>query len=619
MAKDTENPYIEALKAELTTFPTHPGVYIMKDEDGEVIYVGKAKNLRARVRSYFAGGDGRHSIKFLLRRIAKLEKIVTESEEQAFVLERDLITKYKPRYNIRLKDDKSYLSIRIDENEKWPRIRLVRRVEQDGARYFGPYTFSYELRTILDLIKRVVPLRTCTDTVLYNRQRPCLEYQIKRCLAPCCLEVADDEYHGLLKQAISILEGNTSALEGELERLMELASEDLRFEDAALYRDRIEILQSFGKGMQIVSTRGENRDVFALYREEQLAALSVLQVRNGRVADSVNFTFSDLSISDEMIVEAALEQFYQGGREIPEEIISPFESEGLDLIRQHLKDKRGAALAVQVPKRGLKYRLLKLGQLNAQEHFIGKFDAEARYQSIANGIAKLFKLPQMPRRIECIDISNLGGSNIVGALVSFYDGKPDKQRYKRYKISTQGKPDDFGSINEVVSRRLKRGLEEDDLPDLLVIDGGAGQLNAALAARDELGVNLDIVSIAKIKATGKKTGSGPLQKKPERIFLPGASESIALPGGSELTHLMQRIRDEVHRFVITFHRERRAKQATSSVLDSISGVGPERRGRLLRRFGSVKAMKGVAASELAKAGRMPLSLAEKVYAIINAS
>ena len=603
--------YLKTLKAHVSKFPKKPGVYIMKDVDERVIYIGKAKDLRARVRTYFSGGDGRYQIEFLMRRVRSVEIIVSESEQQAFLLERDLITKYKPRYNIRLKDDKAYLSIRIDENEEWPRLTLVRKIQQDGARYFGPYTFSYELRNLLEMVNRTLPLRTCSNTVFYNRQRPCLEYQIKRCAGPCCLEVNKEEYQSWVKQAMQILEGKTSIVEKDLEKLMEIASEDLRFEDAGLYRDRLELLRKFKHGAELISNKGENRDVFALYREEKLAALSVLTVRNGRVADSKSYSFSQVEIPDEDIIESAVEQFYVSDKEIPEEVVLPIEIDSKDFISQRLKELRGSKVEIVVPKRGIKLRLLGLAQVNAREHFVTTFDAEERYREVSEGLAKLLSLSQIPRRIECVDISNFQGSDIVGAHVVFFDGVPDKKNYRRYKMTNQDKPDDFGSIYEVVHRRLSKGIKLGDLPDLLVIDGGIGQLNAALRARDELEVSLEIVGLAKMRSE-KFERAKKKEKKPERVFLEGDSNSIPLDPNLEITKLLQRIRDEVHRYVITFHRQSRSKRVMGSKLDGIPGLGPERKRRLLKQFGSIKNIACAEPEKVAKAGRMPKSLAERV-------
>ena len=609
---EEQRELLQALSEQVSQFPKLPGVYLMSDAEGVVIYVGKAKELRARVKSYFMGGDGRSQIGFLLQRVRKIEKIVTGSEHQALVLERDLITQYKPRYNIRLKDDKAFLSIRVDENAPWPRLELVRKRPDDGARYFGPYSYSYELRTLLDIIKRVVPLRTCTDTVFFNRQRPCLEYQIKRCAGPCTLPVDREEYRGWIKQAIAILEGRTEKLCSDLTVLMERASDDLRFEDAATLRDRLEVLKNFKEGTSLVSSRGEDRDVFALYREERLVSLAVIQVRSGRIAHGAHYTFQEVSISDEELLESALMQYYEHGREVPEEIVVPCELENHSMLSEALAARRGGkAVAIAVPQRGLKARLLDIAQVNAREHFVATFAAEDRYRELARALAVTLQLRQAPRRIECVDISNLQGSDIVGAIVSFIDGEPDKQNYRRYRIKGMSKPDDFASIQEVVGRRLERGKAEGTLPDLLVVDGGPGQLAMAIEARDMLGVELEIVSIAKMR-TEKGFTKQEISKKPERIYREGQEEPIFLDEGSEVTQFLQRVRDEVHRFVITFHRATRAKRVFRSALDEIAGVGPERRGRLMREFGSVAQLAKASAEEIATKGRMPLALAEKI-------
>lgn len=608
--------HLVELKKKIDAFPKLPGVYLMRDAQAEVIYVGKAKCLRDRVRSYLLGQDERMQVAYLLQRVRGIENIVTEDENQAFVLERDLITKYKPRYNIRLKDDKAYLSIRIDENADWPRLDLVRKVENDGAQYFGPFSFSYELRTLLEVIRRVVPLRTCTDTVFYNRQRPCLEYQIKRCAGPCTLPVDRAQYGEWVKQAKSILIGKTDAIMKSLQSDMERAAQEMRFEDAAVLRDRLTVLQNLQSGQRLMSSMGENRDVFALYREEQLVAVSVLKVRAGRISDNQNFTFSEVAVSDEEVLEGTLSQYYDAKREIPDEIILPIALENLSIIKEAVERRAGRSVEFIVPERGVKARLLNLAQLNAKQHFTTSFDAETRYTEIAKSLAKTLGLRQVPRRIECVDISNFQASDTVGALVSFFDGKPDKERYRKYKIGSRDKPDDFASIEEVVTRRLARGLEENDLPDLLIIDGGAGQLSRAFIARERTRAYIDIVALAK-ERTISDVESAEIQKSRERIYTNPEKAPIQLEPASEVTHFISRVRDEAHRFVITFHRSKRAKRVFSSALDSIAGVGPERRARLLRNFGSVAVMQKASPSEIAKAGRMPLPLAEKILRVLN--
>lgn len=616
MSVDESLEHLPELQSKAGEFPRSPGVYLMKDEAGTTIYVGKAKDLRARVKTYFLGGDGRRQIEFLMRRVRQIDHIVTATEEQAFILERDLITKFKPRYNIRLKDDKAYLSIRIDENRPWPRIELVRRVENDGARYFGPYTFSYEMKGVIEVIKRVVPLRTCTNTVFFNRQRPCLEYQIKRCAGPCCLPVEPELYREWVKQAIAILEGKTDATMAKLVTDMERASEQLRFEDAAVLRDRIDVLDRFVKGQHFPSHRGESRDAFGFTREDSRAAVCVLRIKSGRISDSITFSLTDVRVSDEELIEAAVEQFYEGGRDIPEEVVLPVDLENESIVRAGLKGRAGRVVEVLTAKRGPKHRLVQLATVNARQHYSTTFDAESRYQEVAQRLARVLGLRQIPRRIECVDISNFQGSDIVGAIVSFFDGAADKSRYRKYTISKQDKPDDFAAIHEVVTRRLTRGLEDVDLPDLLIIDGGAGQLKMALEARDALRLDLEIVALAKMRTEhGRRSADRKI--KPERFFTEREGEPILLESSDEVTHLVQRIRDEVHRFVITFHRSRRAKRVFRSLLDEIPGIGPERRQRLLREFGSVSAMADAEPAALAKAGRMPLSLAMKVLAALE--
>ena len=607
----TSNPVRKELEEAVAEFPRKPGVYLMKNEDGQVIYVGKAKDLRARVKNYFSGADERAQIEFLIERVRIIEKIVTATEQQALVLERDLIAKYKPRYNIKLKDDKAYLSIRVDENVEWPRLELVRRRPDDGARYFGPYSFSHELRSVLEIIKRVIPLRTCSDTVFYNRQRPCLEYQIKRCAGPCCLPVDRAEYRKWIRQAIGILEGKSDGLLTELNKQMERASSELRFEDAAVLRDRMQLLEQFKAGTSLLSFRGEARDVFAMHREEQLIALVVVSVRDGRIVESTTFSLSGVEVANEEVLEASIMQFYEKGREIPPEIFVPEELENSSILEEALSEKRGSKVVLLTPQRGVGLRLLELAQVNAKEHFLATFDVEDRYKEIARSLALLLSLRQVPRRIECVDISNFQGSDIVGAVVSFFDGEPDKNGYRKYKIKSDGKPDDFASIQEVVGRRLERGKEEGNLPDLLIIDGGPGQLAMALEARDSLGIELEIVSLAKERTTSDLSSST-IERSQERMYLEGRDEPIQLDPHHPVTHFMQRVRDEVHRFVITFHRTTRAKRVMASVLDEIPGVGLERKNRLLRAFGSVQAMVNFSADEIATKGRMPKSLAERI-------
>lgn len=607
MSKDK----LETLLTLAKTFPTSAGVYQMFDENQKIIYIGKAKNLRSRVKSYFQGNDTRYQVQFLINKVEKIETIVTQTEEQALILERDLINKVKPKYNIRLKDDKNYLNIKINEGHEWPRLELVRYVEQDGASYFGPFSSGYEVKQLLDLINKTLLLRTCSNMVFHNRQRPCIEYQIKRCSGPCCLKVSREEYLEWIKQAKSILNGNIEEIVSDLKNKMQLASEEMLYEKAADLRDKIDLLKDYKEKKKYVSSGTEDQDVFALYREESLAVVEVLNVRNARVVNSKSYHFSEVYISNSDILQTVLEQYYSKEREVPEEILLSEEIIDADLLKRSISKKN--LVKITIPKIGIKARLLDLAKLNAKHGFDVEFNSEERNSDIIKELATLCKLKQMPRRIECIDISNIQGSDIVGAVVSFIDGKPDKKNYKKYKISQQGKPDDFASMYEVVTRRVQKGIVNDDLPDLIVIDGGKQQLEKALEAVFNLNVDIDIIALAKARKASKSTGA----QKQERIFTLGAEKAILLSATKPITKFLERVRDEAHRFVITFHRNTRSKRIIKSELDDIAGIGIERKTRLLRKYKSVSNLKKISAEEIAKTAKMPLSLAKKLLNIIS--
>lgn len=602
---------LDELRARVSSFPKLPGVYLMRDEGGAVLYVGKARDLRARVRTYFGAGDGRSQIAYLMRRVAAVEKIVTQTEEQAFILERDLISKYRPRYNIRLKDDKAYLSVRIDLNAPWPRLDLVRRIENDGAEYFGPFVSSAEIRALLDVIKRVVPLRTCSNTVFFNRVRPCLEYQIKRCCGPCCLPVAREEYLALVKQAIALLQGKSEALMKELNAKMDAAANDLRFEEAAVYRDRVAVLEASKRGAPLNLHSFDDRDVFVSYREESLATVALLKVRNGRIADNQNFAFDDVQITDEELLEGVVSQYYDKVQNLPTEVIVGNELTNALLLERGLRARAGQRVELIFPQRGVRARLVEIARLNARQHFVATFEGQSIYQDTAASLAALLKLKQVPRRIECVDISNLQGSDIVGACVVFMDGQPDRSAYRRYKLSTQGKPDDFTAIHEVVYRRLRRGIVDGTLPDLLIVDGGAGQLAAACRARDELRLELEVRGLAKMRPTRVGLSQNP-DYSPERVFFEFEQEALPLEEGRAVTNLLKRIRDEVHRFVITFHRSRRKQRVLHSVLSEVHGVGPISIQRLLVAYKSPKRIATLSIDEIARCAKCSQEVAARI-------
>ncbi len=571
----------------------------MKDKAGEVIYVGKAIDLRARVRNYLGAGDGRYQIRYLVQKLDDIEVLVTNSEEEAFVLERDLIQRFKPRYNIRLKDDKAFYHVRIDRNDPWPRIELVRKAEFDGALYFGPFTFSGGLRSLLNVIKTVVPLRTCTNSVFFNRTRPCLEYQIKRCAGPCCLPVNKVDYDVWITQAISLLRGETESTKEYLLHAMEIASSELRFEEAASLRDKIETLEKYAGGAPEHS--GAGRDVFAVHRDREEAAVCVLSESGGRIIDTKFFYLSDIEVDDESLLEGVISEFYNE-RPVPQEVVTSTVFENQSIVLAGLRSKSESVVIIS-PEEGSAKRLLQIASLNARQSFESYFNKEAEYSDTATELSLLFGLKQVPRRIEAVDISNLQGTDIVGACVCFIDGSPVKDQYRKYTISNQGEQNDFFAIYEVVKRRLH---SKQDLPDLLVIDGGKQQLDMAIKAREEVGVEVDIISIAKAR-----TLDG-INRSQERVFLQDKSDSIPLKDGSKVFGLLTRLRDEVHRFAIYFHRTKRKKRVMRSQLDSVLGLKPDMKRRLLSTFGTIEGIRDSEVEDIAKAGRMLKSLAKKV-------
>ena len=606
----------------LKAIPRLPGVYIMKNAAGDVIYIGKAKILKNRVRSYFSGGDGRVQISYLVKQVAEIDTIVTTDERQALVLEADLINKYKPRYKIRLKDDKSYLVVRVDTEAEWPRLEVIREVKDDGARYFGPFAFGYEVKTMLELIKRTIPLRTCSDRVMHNRVRPCLEYQIKRCAGPCCLNVDRGQYREWLQEAMLILEGKNTEVQDRLNKDMEVASEELRFEDAAKYRDAIQILEKIAEDKPQYEVMPGSRDAIGYFREADKAEISVLAIRRGRIFEAKTFGFEDVIVDDKELLGSFVTQYYQDRALIPEEILLPFDLEDEQVRAEILSERHNETVKILFPKKGDKARLIELALDNARENFKGRFQSTGP-DSLLESLRRSVNLDQLPRAIECVDISHFQGGETVASVVFFEDGKPDKTRYRCFHLSQEGRPDDFASMREVITRHLSRCAEENTLGDLMIIDGGEQQLAQGLSVRRELGIDRpQMVGLAK-----KRTIKSPYMQnrlygsrifnKPERVFVEGSAIPIILKPGSPELNLIERIRDEAHRFAITFHRKSRSKRIFKSALDGIPGVGPKRKLDLLREFGSIEAIKGVASEELATRGKLPVKLAERILTLLK--
>ena len=589
------------LEERLETLPPGPGVYLLRDRHRKVIYVGKAKSLRARVRMYFRGGDGRIQLPFLVGKVADVDTLVTRNEKEALILENNLIKQYKPRYNVRLKDDKSYVSVKVTLRDAWPRLYVTRKIEKDGNRYFGPFHSASAVRESLDAIRKIFPLRSCSDTVFRNRSRPCLEYQIKRCPGPCCLEVDRQAYEEHLRGALLFLEGRNDQLVRGLRERMERASEEMRFEEAARLRDQIRALEKTAEPQEMVAHFGLDQDVFGLYREGGFIEIQVLGVRRGKLTTSQSYSLEDRELPDEQVVGEVLGQYYGGGRFIPDEVLVPVDLEDREVRGQYLSEIRDRKVVVFRPQRGDKARLLEMAAENARQSFAARRNTDEKRARMAEELQQKLGLRSAPKRIECFDISNFQGREIVGSMVVFDEGEPDKNRYRRYRLKSVAGQDDFASLYEVLKRRYARALEEKDFPDLLVIDGGKGQLGVGTAVLGELGIDtLEVVSLAKDRVARDPRGRE-LQRSEERVFLPGRKNPVVLPRNSTALFLLQRVRDEAHRFAITYHRELRKKERLRSTLDSIPGIGAERRRRLLRAFGSVRRLGEATPAEIAEA------------------
>jgi excinuclease ABC subunit C len=561
---------------------TAPGCYIMYDEKDRPIYVGKAKNLRARLRTYVTERDTRYSVKFLMQRVAHIKILVTANEKEALLLENSLIKQYKPRYNVRLKDDKTYVSLRLNLTEDFPRIRVVRRYRKDGARYFGPYSSALAVRETLRMMRRLFPLRLCSDAVMHNRTRPCLYYQMKQCMAPCVGLIDRGAYHEIADQAVMVLEGRTSDLERLLLDQIRDRASALEFEKAAVLRDRLYAVRRTVERQRTVAVPGpEDRDVFGVYTEGRFVEIQVIFFRGGKMVGGRSYSFEQCEMPLDELLSSFLLQYGDRIPTIPAEILVPIQLEDAAAIAEILSEARGAKVVIHCPQRGDKQALVDLAARNAKSSFQEKRLTERADRDLLDQVRRTFKLDRMPERIECYDISTLQGSKAVGSMVAFEGGQPCTARYRRFAIRAVEGQDDFAMLREVLLRRFKRAIEENDLPDLVVIDGGKGQLNVARAVFEDLGIDdLPALSIAKSRAEGGG-------RSPERFFLPGRANPIIPPQHAAVVRFMARVRDEAHRFAITYHRTTRARATVRTALVDIPGVGPKRARMLLNKIGAL--------------------------------
>ena len=612
----------------MATVPLLPGCYLFRDGKGTVLYVGKAKLLRNRVRSYFGRQDRMPwKTRSMVEKAVTVEYIITDTEIEALVLESNLIKHHRPRYNVVLRDDKSFLYLKVTLNEVYPRVMTTRRILDDGAQYYGPYTSAYSLRDTMNLLNRMFPYRSCALNMEKEYDRPCLDFHIKRCAGPCIRAVSQEEYAGIIQQVMRFLEGRPGDVIQNIRVEMREASDALEFERAAVMRDRIRAVERVLERQKITNIRQGDIDVIGFAREQDEACVQVFSIRGGHLLGRENFILEHAADEEDRdVIRDFLQQFYGRSMQIPQAIFLPVGIRGAELLRMWLRERRGGSVTLSVPKIGEKRRLVELAGNNArqglQDHRLRHLDSQQRAQVALTELADVLDLDSAPVRIECYDISNIQGAYTVGAMAVFVSGLPSTGDYRRFRIKSVDGPNDFASLQEMLMRRLKRlseqraetetgehkdsdGQAESDAldswgvkPDLLVIDGGKGQLNAVLEVLANLALH-DIPILG-------------LAKQREEIFLPGESNPITLAERSEARKLLQRIRDEAHRFAITYHRTIRSKHSFGSLLDKIPGIGTKRKVALLKHFGSVDAIREAPVEVLASAPKMNRSVAQKI-------
>ncbi|MCJ7738889.1 MAG: excinuclease ABC subunit UvrC [Anaerolineae bacterium] len=596
----------ERIRNQVDSLPHKPGVYMMRQVDGTVVYVGKAIDLRNRVRTYFQPSSWEDSkVRAIVADVTNLEFIVTDSELEALILEANLIKEHRPRYNVRLKDDKRYPYIKITWGQPYPKVLITRRMDRDGSRYFGPFTSSLSVHRTLDLLRKSFPYLTCNREITGTDERACLYHDIKLCLAPCVGTVAQDEYRAMIAGLIHFFEGRSEEVIVDLDRRMQTAADSWDFEQAASLRDQLDAVQRVVEKQKIVSSVGSDQDVLAFAREDGDACVQVFFVRGGKLLGREYFVLEGAAGIDEAdVMTAFIKQFYEDAAYVPPEVILPEQIDEAVIIEQWLKHKRGAKVSLHVPRRGRKKDLIKLAAQNAAETLSAlksQWDADAHKQEQSlQQIQQALGLEKPPARIECYDISTTQGTEIVGSMVVFAHGVPRKSDYRRFVVRNVEGQDDYASMREVLERRFRRwqlatsgevqGSRDVKswaiLPDLLIVDGGKGQLSMALDVLREFGL------VERVPAVG-------LAKQREEIFVRGKARPVLLPDRSQGLFLIQRVRDEAHRFAITHHRSRRRRAGVASQLDSVPGIGPTRRKALLKAFGSLDAIRAATVKDLA--------------------
>jgi len=604
---------IEAIKH----FPTSAGVYIMKDGAGKTIYVGKALNLKKRVGSYFnRSGDSRYQIRFLMGRVETIEWLVTDTEKEALILENNLIKEHRPRYNLSLRDDKTYFSLRLDPAEEFPRLTIIRKVVRDGARYFGPYSSATAAREVLKELCRLFPLRHYPLKTCRQRKRPCLYYQLRQCSAPCFGKISAKEYAGLVEGASLFLSGRNRDIVRLYRERMAAAAERQEYEEAGRCRDLIHSMERTVERQKVASTGGDT-DVIGVVSCGDHLQISLLFIRNGLLLGSRNYA-PEWALEPEEGLASFIAGYYCGEVIIPDEILLPYRIPGSEALAELLSEKRGKKVVISSPQRGVKLELAKMAGKNAENAAAEQQKKAEESGSILEELKDRLHLEQIPRRIECYDISNIQGRDAVGSRVSFLDGKPDKSCYRRYRIRDVGQADDFAMMREVLFRRFQTSKMLEDKPDLIIVDGGIGQLGILTAVMDEIGVTgIDLAGLAKSRVSRGMSDSA-IERSDERVFLPGRKNPVVLRQNSAPLLLLARIRDEAHRFAITYHRNLRSDAALTSVLDRIHGVGSTLRKKLLEKCGSVQGIRTASVEELATIKGITAALAERIIKELSA-
>jgi excinuclease ABC subunit C len=599
--------HIDGIVAHL---PKEPGVYIMKGDGGKIVYIGKAKSLRSRVQQYFRpkAHDGRRQFRALVRSVCDLEYIVTDTELEALILEANLIKAHKPRYNIRLKDDKKYPFLKITK-EAFPRVLVTRDVVKDGSRYLGPYTDVKAMRRMLETMHRLFRIRSCDYALPTKNVRVCLDYEIKRCDGPCEALIVSEDYQKIVDEAILFLTGRHTQVMLTLKLRMQQAAEALRFEEAVIFRDRIQALEQATSRQRVVSHDLTDWDTISIAREDDEACGVVMEVRDGRLIGRQNYFIGGvLDATEEEVVTAFVKLFYATAAFVPKEICLPCDIEERETMLDWLRDRSDGLVEIRIPQRGDKFRLMKMAENNAKllltERRLKRENRKQQAPAAVQALQRDLNLDKPPRHIEAMDISNIQGTDPVASMVCFIDGRPRKSEYRHFKITGIEGPNDFAMMQQVVTRRFKRLMEEGKaFPDLLLVDGGKGQLSSSVKALEELGIkDQPIIGLA---------------KRLEEVFRPGLSDPQNIPKTSASLRLLQGLRDESHRFAITYHRKLRQKRTLTSELDDIPGIGPNRRKTLLRHFGSLKKVREASAVDIATVDGISKKLAGEIYGALQ--